>query len=180
MLILASASPTRAAILRAHGIAFEQRPTAADEEIIRAESPKSFVYQATRLKMQHALEELGSERKILCADTVVTAQNTILRKAASLEEARKTLLTQSGRETTILTCTIYHAPELDFIDLSATVYDFAPFDEADMERYLASGEWAGKAGACMVEGFCQPYIRNVRGLESCAMGLTVEKLIPFL
>jgi septum formation protein len=180
MLILASASPTRAEILAAHGIPFLQRVTAADEESIAAATPKSFVYRATRLKMLHALEAFGSDAQILCADTVVTAQGELLRKAATPDEARRTLLMQSGSETAILTCTIYRTPRLEFIDLSATVYDFAPFDTADMEAYLAGGEWEGKAGACMVEGFCQPYIREVRGLESCAMGLTIEKLLPFL
>ncbi|MBD3806311.1 MAG: septum formation inhibitor Maf, partial [Sulfuricurvum sp.] len=38
----------------------------------------------------------------------------------------------------------------------------------------------GKAGACMVEGFCKPYIREVRGFESTAMGLSIEVLKPFL
>ncbi len=180
MLILASASPTRADILNAHGIAFTQRPTAADEESITTRNPKSFVYQATRLKMAHALEELGTDRRILCADTVVTARGEILRKAATAEEARKTLLLQSGSETSIITCTIYRSNELEYIDLSSTVYDFAPFDETHLEEYLQGGEWKGKAGACMVEGFCRPYIRSVRGLESCAMGLTIEKLLPFL
>jgi len=180
MLILASASPTRADILTAHGIAFVQRPTSADEEGIVAATPKSFVYQATRLKMAHAVEAFGPEAHILCADTVVTAGGEILRKAATVDDARRTLRMQSGSETAILTCTMLHTPELDYIDLSATVYDFSPFDDAHLEAYLQSGEWEGKAGACMVEGFCKPYIREVRGLESCAMGLTVEKLIPFL
>lgn len=180
MLILASASPTRADILKAHGIEFIQQATAADEESITTKNPKSFVYRATRLKMAHALEEIGVDKQILCADTVVTAQGEILRKANSPEEARKTLQLQSGSETSIITCTIYHTPTLEYVDLSATVYDFAPFDKAHLEEYLQSGEWEGKAGACMVEGFCKPYIRSVRGLESCAMGLTIEKLKPFL
>jgi septum formation protein len=180
MLILASASPTRAEILKAHGIDFVQQPTAADEESIPTKNPKSFVYLATRLKMAHAIEELGADKKILCADTVVTARGEILRKANALDEARRTLMLQSGSETSILTCTIYRTPQLEYIDLSATVYDFAPFDKGHLEDYLQSGEWEGKAGACMVEGFCKPYIRAVRGLESCAMGLTIEKLKPFL
>lgn len=180
MLILASASSTRAGILKAHGIDFVQKPTTADEESITTTNPKSFVYRATRLKMAHALEELGSDRSILCADTVVTAQGEILRKANSPDEARRTLQLQSGSETAIITCTIYCTPEREYVDLSATVYDFAPFDDAHLEAYLQSGEWEGKAGACMVEGFCKPYIRSVRGLESCAMGLTIEKLKPFL
>ena len=52
--------------------------------------------------------------------------------------------------------------------------------EDDLERYLDSGEWQGKAGACMVESFCRRYIKEVRGYESTAMGLSVEVLKPFL
>ena len=66
------------------------------------------------------------------------------------------------------------------IDISATDYYFKPFDERELEYYLESGEWRGKAGACMVEGFCRPYIDKVFGHESTAMGLCVEKLLPFL
>ena len=49
-----------------------------------------------------------------------------------------------------------------------------------MQEYLDSGECFGKAGAIMVEGFCKPYIKNVIGFESTAMGLCVEKLKFFL
>ena len=66
-----------------------------------------------------------------------------------------------------------------FADYAFTVYTFAPFDKSDLKNYIESGEWSGKAGACMVEGFCKPYIKSVEGLESCAMGLTIEKLEPW-
>ncbi|MBP9566206.1 MAG: Maf family protein, partial [Sulfurospirillum sp.] len=49
-----------------------------------------------------------------------------------------------------------------------------------LDAYLDGNEWRGKAGACMVEGFCKSYIQEVVGLESTAMGLSIEKLIPFL
>ena len=87
---------------------------------------------------------------------------------------------QSGSDVSIITCMVYKSEKKMLIDLSATVYTFAPFDEADLQAYIESGEWRGKAGACMVEGFCKPYIQSVRGYESCAMGLTVEKLEPWL
>ena len=61
-----------------------------------------------------------------------------------------------------------------------TSYIFEKFQEDDLESYLNSGECFGKAGAIMVEGFCKPYIKEVVGLESTAMGLSIEKLIPYL
>ncbi|MDD2951274.1 MAG: Maf family protein, partial [Sulfuricurvum sp.] len=62
----------------------------------------------------------------------------------------------------------------------STHYFFNPFNPDAIEQYIQSGDWQGKAGACMVEGFCKPYIREVRGFESTAMGLCVEVLKPFL
>ena len=65
------------------------------------------------------------------------------------------------------------------LDISQTDYIFSDFDQDDLENYLDSGEWRGKAGACMVEGFCKDYIKEVRGYESTAMGLSVEVLKLF-
>lgn len=178
---LASASQSRALLLRNAGVDFIQTPLDYDEEQIVASSPKNFVYQATMGKYQAGLEHYGiNPHALLVADSVVASQGHILRKARCLDEARNILMTQSGNVTSIITCMIYHSKTLKLIDISSTDYLFASFDPEDMERYLASGEWRGKAGACMVEGFCKPYIRSVRGRESTAMGLNVDALKPFL
>lgn len=180
MLILGSGSETRAKILTAYNIPFEQIPSRFDEEQIKIADPKSFVFRATVGKMHDCLNHHGHGATVLCADTVVTADGIILRKAKDEADARAILERQSGNKVDIITCTMYHKPSLQFIDLSVTSYLFDPFDPDHLEAYMTSGNWQGKAGACMVEGFCKPYIREVRGLESCAMGLTIEKLIPFL
>jgi septum formation protein len=83
---------------------------------------------------------------------------------------------QSGNKTSVITCMIYKSKEKEIIDISITTYEFLPFDKKHMQEYLDSGECFGKAGAIMVEGFCKPYIKNVIGYESTAMGLCVEKL----
>ena len=180
MLILGSGSETRAKILRAHGIGFEQAACDFDEESLDHSVPKNFVYHAAMGKMRACEARFGLKRPILCADTVVTARGEILRKARDEAEARRILRMQSGSDVSIITCMVYKSERKMFVDLSDTVYRFAPFDEKDLERYIESGEWRGKAGACMVEGFCKPYILSVRGYESCAMGLTVEKLLPWI
>ena len=178
---LASASESRALLLESAGIDFIQTPLDYDEEQIVAASPKNFVYQATLGKYEAGVRMFGiDEHPLLVADSVVTSQGQILRKARCLDDARNILMTQSGNVTSIITCMIYHSPKLKLIDLSSTDYLFDPFDPDDLERYLASGEWRGKAGACMVEGFCKPYIRTVRGYESTAMGLNTEVLKAFL
>lgn len=178
---LCSQSPSRALLLSNAGVEFVQSPVDYDEEQIIASSPKNFVYQATLGKYQAALKSYDyHELPLLCSDTVVTSDNKILRKAKDIDDARRTLLTQSGNVTSIVSCMIYKSERLELIDISTTDYIFDEFDKEDLEAYLCSGEWKGKAGGCMVEGFCKPYIKEVKGYESCAMGLSVEKLLPWI
>ena len=178
---LCSQSESRARILREADIDFVQSPVYYDEEQIVADSPKNFVYQATLGKYREALKAYDYKAvPVLVCDTVVTSQGKILRKAKSLEEARVILQTQSGSVTSIVTSMIYKSEKLELIDISSTDYLFDPFDADELEAYLASGEWQGKAGGCMVEGFCRSYIREVKGYASCAMGLSVEVLLPWI
>lgn len=181
MLRLASSSITRAELLSAAGIPYLQESIDFDEDSIIASSPKNFVYQATLGKYRVNLEKFGcADYPLLVADTVVTAHGKILRKAKDEADARAILEMQSGSDVAIITCMIYKTPRLELVDISSTHYFFDVFDPKDIDAYLESGEWRGKAGACMVEGFCKPYIREVRGYESTAMGLSVEILKPFL
>ena len=179
-IVLGSSSLTRAQLLQKFGIPFTQRECGFDEEQLRISEPAHFVYHATKGKMQSYLERYDLEFPVLCADTVVTANGEILRKAKDKEDARRILEAQSGNKVSILTCMMYKSSTCELIDLSTTDYLFLPFDKVSLEAYLQTDEWRGKAGACMVEGFCKSYIKEVVGLESTAMGLSVEKLLPFL
>lgn len=181
MIRLASSSPTRAQLLKDAGIEFIQQSVDFDEDSIVASSPKNFVYIATLGKYEANMKAFGYEDyPLLVADTVVTAKGKILRKAKTPEEAREILLTQSQSVTSIITCMIFQSKEMKIIDISKTDYIFSAFDLDDIESYLKSGDWRGKAGACMVEGFCKSYIKDVCGFESTAMGLNVEILKRFL
>jgi len=181
MIRLASGSITRAKLLQEAEIEFIQESVDFDEDSIIATSPKNFVYLATLGKYEINLKTFGYEDyPLLVADTVVTAKNQILRKAKCIDDARNILYTQSGSITSIITCMIYQSKEKKIIDISQTDYLFDKFDEKLLDKYLASGEWRGKAGACMVEGFCKQYIKEVRGHESTAMGLNTELLKRFI
>lgn len=178
---LCSQSESRALILRNAKLDFIQSPVDYDEEQIFAHAAKNFVYQATAGKYKAALKAYDyHEYPLLCADTVVTSQNKILRKAKDIDDARAILQSQSGTTTSIITCMIYKSERFELVDISSTDYRFDIFDTEKLEAYLHSGEWRGKAGGCMVEGFCKSYINEVKGYESCAMGLSIEKLLPYL
>lgn len=181
MIRLASGSVTRAELLKTAGIEFIQESVEFDEDSIIATSPKNFVYQATLGKYNENLKAFGyKDYPLLVADTVVTSQGQILRKARCEDEARNILMTQSGNVTSIITCMIYQSKEKKVIDISSTDYIFDKFDLDDLDLYMQSGEWRGKAGACMVEGFCKKYIKKVKGNESTAMGLNTELLKALL
>jgi septum formation protein len=181
MIYLCSSSPTRAKLLESFGIEFEQKSVEFDEDSIKATTPKEFVYSASSGKMKAAIAKYGLDTPLLCADTVIASStNEILRKANSIDEAREILLKQSNSTISIITAMHYTRSDMSLVDISATHYKFAKFNEDDLESYLQSQLWQGKAGACMVEGFCKPYIKEVIGYESCAMGLSVEVLRPWI
>ena len=181
MIRLCSGSVTRAELLKTANIKFIQESVDFDEDSIVATSPKNFVYQATIGKYDANVKAFGYEDyPLLVADTVVTSQNQILRKARCEDDARNILMTQSGNVTSIVTCMVYHSKDKKIIDISQTDYVFEDFDLDDLDTYMLSGDWRGKAGACMVEGFCKKYIKEVRGTESTAMGLNTELLKAFI
>ena len=178
MIRLASSSATRAKLLRDAGVDFIQTPVVFDEEklLIQYPNPKDFVCAVARGKLQAAIQKYGLDIPVVAADTVVAVGNEILRKADDEENAMNILRKQSGNKVDIITCMVYADKEGIIEDLDTTSYIFAPFDEEDLQNYIKSGEWRGKAGACMVEGFCKKYIKKVEGRESTAMGLQVERL----
>jgi septum formation protein len=181
MICLCSKSESRALLLEKAGIDFVQKPADFDEEKIETDSAREFVYLASKGKLEAAQKLYGLDVPLLTADSVIaTEEGEMLRKPANREEARAILRKQSGSCISIVSGVHFKCDAFLFVDVSATHYRFAPFDEAELEAYLASGQWQGKAGGCMVEGFCKKYIEELRGFESTAMGLQVETLLPWI
>ncbi len=181
MICLCSSSESRALLLNNFGIDFVQKSPDYDEDQITTTVAKDFVYTASKGKLDAAIKEFGLDMPLLCADTVIAAADgTILRKAKNIEDARRILKIQSGSTISIISSLHFRSKTLLFTDVSATHYHFELFEEDDLEAYLESGLWQGKAGGCMVEGFCKKYIRSVDGYESTAMGLQVEILLPWI
>ena len=179
MLILCSSSVTRAKLLKNAGIDFIQKKCKFNEESVKSKDPYEFVVSASLGKFQECLKCFKNEN-VLTADTVVTDGEKILRKAKNKEDAKKILLAQSGKEIKIITSMWIRFNNQIFGRIDETVYEFSDFDKKDLENYLNSNEWQGKAGACMVEGFCKKYIKNVKGYETTAMGLCVEEVLKII
>jgi len=181
MIRLGSNSKTRALILKQNNIKFIQTGGEFDEDSITTKDPREFVIKATKGKFEELYSKYGCEEMpLLVADTVVTSGKELLRKAKDKDDAKRMLELQSGNEVSIISCMIFKSLDTELFDISTTTYHFKEYDKKDMEQYIQSGECMGKAGAIMVEGFCKPYIKSVEGYESTAMGLCIEKLLPFI
>lgn len=181
MIRLGSNSPTRAKILNNNNIKFIQCGGDFNEDTIRTKDPKEFVRLATLGKFDELYIKYGiDDMPLLVADSVVSCNGKLLRKAKNKEDARAMLELQSANKTSIITCMIFKSKQTYLFDVNETIYEFDKFNQNDLDKYINSELCMGKAGAIMVEGFCKPYIKKVKGYESTAMGLCIEKLIPFL
>jgi septum formation protein len=176
---LCSSSKTRAKLLKNAGIRFVSFACDFDEDVVSLKDPYEFVVLVSYGKFKECLKNFEKE-DLVAADTVVSDGEKILRKAKNEEEAKYLLSLQSGRKIKIITAMWVRFEGRIFSRVDETVYEFEKFDENDMKEYIKSGEWKGKAGACMVEGFCKKYIKKVEGYESTAMGLCVEELIKII
>ncbi len=148
MIRLGSNSPTRAIILNEKNIDFIQNGGNFDEDSIQTKNPKSFVYQATLGKYNELYKKYGvQDMPLIVADSVVTANGELLRKAKNRNDAKRMLKLQSNNKTSIITCMIYKSQNKEIIDISITTYQFSKFKEEDLEQYLDSQLYKGKAGA---------------------------------
>jgi len=181
MIHLASNSQSRALLLKRFNIPFRQQAPHYDEERIETKNAKDFAYIASKGKLEAAIKAFGLETPLLTADSVVLASDgSLLRKPKNKEDAKRILALQSGSTMAIISAMHYKTESFYLSDVSATYYHFSKFDPNDLEAYLESNLWEGKAGGCMVEGFCKKYIKSVQGNESTAMGLNVERLLGWI
>jgi len=181
MIHLASNSQSRALLLNQFNIPFIQKAPQYDEDLIETKTAKDFAYTASKGKLESAIKEFGLETPLLTADSVILSfDGQLLRKPKDIDDAKRILELQSGSTIAIISAMHYKTKTFYMSDVSATYYNFLTFEKEDLEAYLENGLWQGKAGGCMVKGFCKKYIKSVQGYESTAMGLSVEKLLPWL
>ena len=180
MLRLCSTSCVRQKILSDFGIPFVVSENGFDEEQLSIESPRDFAYMAALGKHKSALEQYGLELPLLIADSVVSCNGILQRKAKNLAQARAFLEAHSGGIVSVISCAVLHSNKFFCVNISQTSFWLAEFGKEAMESYLQSDAWRNKAGAVMVEGFHQKYIQEQRGTTLNAMGLPMESLLPFL
>lgn len=185
-LVLASASPRRLALLQQIGVKPDlQQATDIDETPGKNETPRELAARLALAKARAAFEgiEHGSDPQalVLAADTVVALGRRILPKAETLVEARACLELLSGRTHRVYTglCLINGAGEARQRLVESRIR-FKRFSKRDLESYLASGEWNGKAGGYAIQGIAGAFVISLVGSYSAVVGLPLREVAALL
>ena len=185
--VLASGSPRRLSLITQAGIDPDAlRPADVDETPKRGELPRACATRLARNKAEAALAtvRLDDELKgsfVLAADTVVAVGRRILPKAELLDEAAQCLRLLSGRNHRVHTAVCLVTPRETFRQRHVeTRVRFKRLSDEDIEAYLASGEWRGKAGGYAAQGIAGTFIVKIVGSYSNVVGLPLYETTALL
>jgi len=186
-LVLASGSPRRLELLQQAGIEPDQlSPVAADETPQKGEVPRSLAKRLAREKAELALDNARRSAElqnsyILAADTVVALGRRILPKAEMLDQASMCLRLLSGRSHRVYTGVTLVTPKgVMRHRLAETRVRFKRLSGEEMEAYLASGEWRGKAGGYAIQGLAGTFVIKLTGSYSNVVGLPLYDTVSLL
>ena len=178
-LILASASPRRAELLRAAGIEFEVSPADVDERFLAGEKPEGAVVRLAEQKAA-AIAAGQPDAVVLGADTTVVVGGEALGKPADGADAARMLRLLSGRAHDVLTGICLRASGRKLVHLEATRVRMLKLSEAEIAWYLSTGEAFDKAGAYAVQGLASRFIGGIDGSYSNVVGLPISSVYELL
>ncbi|MBX9662251.1 nucleoside triphosphate pyrophosphatase [Novosphingobium sp.] len=171
-LVLASASPRRRELLARLGLTAPRiLATDIDETPLPGELPRAHAVRLAAGKAR-AAAELAPEAVILAGDTVVGVGRRILPKAEDEATARRCLALLSGRRHRVFSAIAVLSPDGRLREaLSETVVRFKRLEPAEIEAYIAGGEWHGKAGGYAIQGSAEGFCAWIAGSHSGVVGL---------
>jgi septum formation protein len=177
-LILASASPRRAEILRDAGFSFTVMSSAVDETPIPGESAQDLVQRLADAKAELVAARAVGPAIVIAADTIVLIDGEILGKPRTTDDASHMLTRLGGRVHSVLTgVTLIRLPDVErrsFIE--TTLVHFVPLSPEELTRYLATEEPFDKAGAYAIQGRAGRYISRIEGCYYNVVGLPLARL----
>ena len=180
-LVLASASPRRAELLRTAGFTFDVRPADVDETPGPAEPPASYALRVARDKALAAAGRAdGDDVWILAADTVVVVGGQMLGKPADHSDARRMLSMLSGAVHEVLTAVVVRHGGEETSEVVSTRVRFTALSPAEIDWYVASGEPDGKAGGYAIQGLGSRFVDRIEGSWSNVVGLPVATVYRML
>lgn len=191
---LASQSPRRRQLLEQIGVRHELLLPGADEDaealeaVQDGELPEAYCARVTAAKLDAALERLAARglqpAPILCADTTVAVGDLILGKPTDAADAERMLALMSGRSHRVITAVAVADAEVGKASRAAALnvseVQFAPLSAAQIQRYVASREPFGKAGAYAIQSQAAAWIVKIAGSYSGIMGLPLFETASLL
>jgi len=176
-IILASASPRRAEILRTVGWPFEVLPVHIDESQRPGEDPSTYVQRLAREKAVAAAAQ-APEMLVVGADTTVAVDQHILEKPGDADDARRMLRLLNDRWHRVLTgVAVVNQPIAETkVAFEETEVKFAAMSDDEIRWYVSSGEPMDKAGAYAIQGLGARLIKGIRGDYFNVVGLPVRLL----
>lgn len=181
MLVLASASPRRLELLKQAGVAPDKvAPADIDETPLKNELPANY---AKRIASEKAKKVFAQHQGavILAADTVVALGRRILPKAETEEQAVQCLTLMSGRRHKVMSavCVIGRNGR-ERAKLVTSVVKFKRLSQVEINDYIASFEWQGKAGGYAIQGKAALFIPFISGSYTNIVGLPLFETLNML
>ncbi len=178
-LILGSGSPRRLELLAQMGVTpFAVRPPDIDEDPRRAELPRDYVKRIASEKA--AAVTCGSDEVVLCADTTVAIGRRIMGKPADVAEAATFLHALSGRRHKVITAVSVKRGERIWLRDVQTTVAFKRLSDVEINWYLGTGDWQGKAGAYGIQGPASLFCPWINGSFHAVMGLPLPETAALL
>src|SRR5262245_20358006 len=178
-LLLASASPRRADLLRAAGYEFEVMPADVDESVHDGETPEAYVRRVAEAKAA-VVASKAEGRIVLAADTAVVIDGQILGKPVDDTDAARMLRMLSGRRHEVLTAVTIFGEARSATQVESSAVELAHLAAAEIGWYVASGEPRDKAGAYAVQGLASRFVTRIEGSYSNVVGLPVALVSAML
>jgi septum formation protein len=183
-LILASASPRRRELLERLGLRLVIAPADVDETPRPGERPDEYVTRIAAAKCD-AVADGGAaatapDLAVVGADTIVIADHEIMGKPSDPDDARRMLGRLAGRRHEVTTAYRIRRGGKTLERAVTTAVSFRSLQPAELDAYLASGEWQGKAGGYAVQGIAGAFVTELRGSHTNVIGLPVAELLADL
>jgi septum formation protein len=174
-LILASASPRRAQLLRQLGVSYDQQPADIDEQLVAGESPQDYVVRLAREKSAQVQRTLAIDAAVLAADTCVVLDDQILGKPVDHFDGLAMLARLSGRQHRVLTAVCLRRADQLEETLSDTRVKFINLERDQCEAYLATDEPWDKAGGYGIQGLAAAFVESIEGSYTGVVGLPLSQ-----
>jgi septum formation protein len=186
MLILASASPRRHELLTQAGVVFTAIAANLNEDLLPNEAAAAYVQRLAEEKAQAIWNANKSSATpddplvVLGADTCVVSDGNILGKPADTADAHRMLELLSGRTHAVLTGLAVVTASNTVRDVEITQVTFNQLTDAEIGRYIASGEPLDKAGAYAIQGYAARWIPRIEGCYFNVVGLPIARTVALL